>query len=105
MGFKCQKQNQLNPPQQDSPIPSLPCEQTPQQPTPGPSSTQWSEDLFRSKQPKVHLISTFDSSELTLPPFVEPSQTNEPPIPGSSPSSKPHEDLLTRDPEPEVAMT
>ncbi|MBW0551921.1 hypothetical protein O181_091636, partial [Austropuccinia psidii MF-1] len=40
------EQNQLNPPLQDSPIPSLPCEKTPWQPTPGLSGTQWFEDLF-----------------------------------------------------------
>ncbi|MBW0492046.1 hypothetical protein O181_031761 [Austropuccinia psidii MF-1] len=73
LGFKCQKQNQPNPLKQDSPIPTLPREQTPQQLTPGPSGTQLLEDLFRSKKPKFYLISTFDSSELTLPPFVEPS--------------------------------
>ncbi|MBW0566072.1 hypothetical protein O181_105787 [Austropuccinia psidii MF-1] len=57
MGFKCQsrfyfsshnntdffplliEQNPPHPPQQDSPIPSLPREHTPQQPTPGPSGT------------------------------------------------------------------
>ncbi|MBW0487170.1 hypothetical protein O181_026885 [Austropuccinia psidii MF-1] len=60
------------PPQQDSPVPCMPCEQTLQQPTPGPSGTQWLEDLSR-----------------------EPSQHNEPPIPGPSPSSKPPEDDLT----------
>ncbi|MBW0571383.1 hypothetical protein O181_111098, partial [Austropuccinia psidii MF-1] len=76
MGFKCQKQNPLNPPQQDSPILSLPHKQTPRQPTPGPSGTQWSEELFR-----------------------------EPPIPGPSPSSQPPEDDTTREPEPEVAPT
>ncbi|MBW0533363.1 hypothetical protein O181_073078 [Austropuccinia psidii MF-1] len=75
------KQKQPNPPQQDSPVPSLPRKQTPWQPTPGPSGTQWSEDFFR-----------------------EPSQTNEPPIPGPSPSSKPHEDVPTCEPEPEVAL-
>ncbi|MBW0519887.1 hypothetical protein O181_059602 [Austropuccinia psidii MF-1] len=64
----CIEQNQPNPLQQDSPVPSLPCKQTLQQPTPGPSGTQWSEDLFCGKQPKFHLISTFNSSELTLPP-------------------------------------
>ncbi|MBW0514776.1 hypothetical protein O181_054491 [Austropuccinia psidii MF-1] len=101
----CIEQNQLNLPQQDSPVSSLPRKQTLRQPTPGPSGTQWSEDLFRSKKPKFHLISIFDSSELTLPPFVEPSQTNEPPIPGPIPSSKPHEDVLTCDPEHEVAPT
>ncbi|MBW0473307.1 hypothetical protein O181_013022 [Austropuccinia psidii MF-1] len=37
----------------------MPREQTPWEPTPGPSGTQWSEDLSR-----------------------EPSQHNEPPIPG-----------------------
>ncbi|MBW0566542.1 hypothetical protein O181_106257 [Austropuccinia psidii MF-1] len=106
MGFKCQskssfsslshfssrnntdffplliEQNPLNPPQQDSPIPSLPCKQTPQQPTPGPSSTGWSEELFR-----------------------KPSQTKEPPISGPSPSSQPPEDNTTCEPEPEVAPT
>ncbi|MBW0512308.1 hypothetical protein O181_052023 [Austropuccinia psidii MF-1] len=99
------KPNQPNPPQQDSTIPSWPCKQTPRQPTPGLSGTQWLEDLFHGKQPEFHLVSTFDSSELTVPPFVEPSQTDEPPIPGPSPSSKPHEDILTHEPEPEVAPT
>ncbi|MBW0555873.1 hypothetical protein O181_095588, partial [Austropuccinia psidii MF-1] len=47
MGFKCQKQNPPNPPQQDSHVPSFPCKQAPQQPTPGLSGTQWSEELFR----------------------------------------------------------
>ncbi|MBW0557630.1 hypothetical protein O181_097345 [Austropuccinia psidii MF-1] len=97
--------NQLNPLQQDSPFLSLPHKQTPRQPTPGPSGTPWSEDLFRCKQPKFHLISTLDSSVLTVPPFVEPSQTEEPPIPGPSPYSKPHEDILTCEPEPEVIPT
>ncbi|MBW0559539.1 hypothetical protein O181_099254, partial [Austropuccinia psidii MF-1] len=63
-------------------IPSLPRKQTPWQPTPGPSGTQWLEDLC-----------------------CEPSQTDEPPIPGPSPSSEPHEDILTCEPEPEVAPT
>ncbi|MBW0460942.1 hypothetical protein O181_000657 [Austropuccinia psidii MF-1] len=35
----------------------------------------------------------------------EPSQHNEPPIPGPDPSSKPPEDVLTCEPEPEVAPT
>ncbi|MBW0532865.1 hypothetical protein O181_072580 [Austropuccinia psidii MF-1] len=61
MGFKHQKQNPLNPPQQDSPVPSFPCKQTPRKPTPGPSDTRWLEELFR-----------------------EPSPTEEPPIPGPS---------------------
>ncbi|MBW0466767.1 hypothetical protein O181_006482, partial [Austropuccinia psidii MF-1] len=82
MGFKCQKQNPPNPPRQDSPVPSLPREQTPRQPTPGPSGTRWSEELFR-----------------------EPSRTKEPPIPGPSPSSQQPEDDTTREPEPEVAPT
>ncbi|MBW0519275.1 hypothetical protein O181_058990 [Austropuccinia psidii MF-1] len=38
-------------------------------------------------------------NELTLPPFVEPSQHNEPPIPGLSPSSEPHEA------EPKLSLT
>ncbi|MBW0532523.1 hypothetical protein O181_072238 [Austropuccinia psidii MF-1] len=105
MGFKRQKQNQPNPLQQDSPIPSLPCKQTQWHLTPGPSGTQWSEDLFHGNQPKFDLISTFDSSEITVPPFVEPSQTNEPPIPGPSPSSEPHKEIWTHEPEPEGALT
>ncbi|MBW0511594.1 hypothetical protein O181_051309 [Austropuccinia psidii MF-1] len=67
--------------------------------------TQWSEDLFPGKLPKFHLISTFDSSELTVPTFVEPSRADEPPIPGLSPSFKPHEDVPTPKPKPEVALT
>ncbi|MBW0547861.1 hypothetical protein O181_087576, partial [Austropuccinia psidii MF-1] len=82
MGFKRQKKNPPNPPQQDSPIQCIPREQTPRQPTPGPSGTQWSKDLFR-----------------------EPSQHNEPPIPALSPSSEPPEDIATCEPEPEVAPT
>ncbi|MBW0587426.1 hypothetical protein O181_127141 [Austropuccinia psidii MF-1] len=89
----------------ESPVSSLSREQTPQKPTPGTSGTQWSEDLFSGKQPKLHLISTLESSELTVPPFVEPPQTDEPPIPGLSPSSEAHEDVLTHEPEPEVAPT
>ncbi|MBW0503254.1 hypothetical protein O181_042969 [Austropuccinia psidii MF-1] len=89
----------------ESPIPSLPRNQTPLKPNPGPSGTKWSEDIFHGKQPKFHLISTFDSSELTIPPFVEPAQTEEPHIPGLSPYSKPHEDILTCEPGPEVVPT
>ncbi|MBW0551999.1 hypothetical protein O181_091714, partial [Austropuccinia psidii MF-1] len=62
--------------------PNLPREQTPRQPTPSASGTQWLEELFR-----------------------EPSQTKEPPPSGPSPSSQPHEDDTTREPEPEVAPT
>ncbi|MBW0511808.1 hypothetical protein O181_051523 [Austropuccinia psidii MF-1] len=54
--------------------------------TPGPSGTQWSEDLL-----------------------CKPSQHDEPPIPGPSQSSKSqvpsHEDTLPCEPEPEVALT
>ncbi|MBW0487094.1 hypothetical protein O181_026809 [Austropuccinia psidii MF-1] len=104
MGFKCQsnisfsslihfssrnhtdfsplriEQNPPNPPQQDSPVPCMRRKKTLRQPTPGPSGTPWLEDLFH-----------------------EPSQHNQPPIPGPSQPSKPHEDTFTREPEPEVA--
>ncbi|MBW0547459.1 hypothetical protein O181_087174 [Austropuccinia psidii MF-1] len=60
----------------------MPCEQTLQQPTPSPSGTRWSEDV--SHKPSLH---------------------NEPPIPGPSQPSKPHEDASTHEPEPEVALT
>ncbi|MBW0537802.1 hypothetical protein O181_077517 [Austropuccinia psidii MF-1] len=76
------EQNPPNPPRQDSPIPHMPCKQTLRQPTPGPSGTQWLEDLSR-----------------------EPSQHHEPPLPGPSPSSEPPENVPTREPEPEVART
>ncbi|MBW0490147.1 hypothetical protein O181_029862 [Austropuccinia psidii MF-1] len=42
---------------------------------------------------------------MTLPPFVQPSQHDEPPVPGPSPSSEPPEDVPTLEPEPEVAPT
>ncbi|MBW0509250.1 hypothetical protein O181_048965 [Austropuccinia psidii MF-1] len=74
------QQNSPNPPRQESPFPRMPCEQTRRQPTAGLSGTQWLEDLSR-----------------------EPSQHNEPPIPGPSPSSEPPEDVPTCEPEPEVA--
>ncbi|MBW0553459.1 hypothetical protein O181_093174 [Austropuccinia psidii MF-1] len=60
----------------NSPVPSLPWVQTLRQPTAGPSGTQWSEELLRK-----------------------------PPMPGPSPSSQPPEDVLTHEPEPEVAPT
>ncbi|MBW0525005.1 hypothetical protein O181_064720 [Austropuccinia psidii MF-1] len=59
----------------------MPHEQTLQQPTPGPGGTQWLEDFS-----------------------CEPSQHNDPPIPGLSPSSEPPEDIPTCEPEPEVAL-
>ncbi|MBW0525178.1 hypothetical protein O181_064893 [Austropuccinia psidii MF-1] len=75
MGFKRQKQNPLNPPDKTQPFNV--CLQA------NPVATHsWSEDLFR-----------------------EPSQHNEPPIPGLSPSSKPPEDVATCEAEPEVAPT
>ncbi|MBW0512848.1 hypothetical protein O181_052563 [Austropuccinia psidii MF-1] len=95
------EQNPPNPPRQDSPVSHMPCKQTPRIPTPGPSGTQWLEDLFCSKKPPF----PFSSSELNLPPFVQPSQHHEPPIPGASQPSKPHEDALTHESEPEVAPT
>ncbi|MBW0558680.1 hypothetical protein O181_098395 [Austropuccinia psidii MF-1] len=79
-GIQMPKTKPTKSPQQDSPIPRMPCEQTPRQPTPGLSATRWLEDLSR-----------------------EPSQHNEPPIPGPSPPSKPPEDVPTCEPEPEVA--
>ncbi|MBW0510240.1 hypothetical protein O181_049955 [Austropuccinia psidii MF-1] len=60
----------------------MPCEQTLQQPTPGPSGIRWLEDLF-----------------------CQPSQHDWPPITGPSPSSEPPEDVPTHEPEPEVAPT
>ncbi|MBW0514864.1 hypothetical protein O181_054579 [Austropuccinia psidii MF-1] len=103
------EQNPPNPPQHYSPVPCIPCKQALRQSTPGLSGTQWSEDLFCNKQKAIpFLILAFDSSELTVPPFVEPSQYDEPPISGLSQSSKSqvpsHEDAVTCDPEPEVDL-
>ncbi|MBW0478130.1 hypothetical protein O181_017845 [Austropuccinia psidii MF-1] len=128
MGFKCQskfflsslthfssrnhteysslpiEKNPPDPSLQDTPVPCMPCEQTLQKPTPGPSGTQWLGDLFCCKKQAIpFLIRTFDSIELTLPPFLEPSQYNEPLIPGLSPSSESHGELSAHEPEPKVA--
>ncbi|MBW0479294.1 hypothetical protein O181_019009 [Austropuccinia psidii MF-1] len=65
MGFKHQKQNPPNPTQQDSPIPCMPRKKTPLQP------------LQAQVAPN------------------EPSQHIEPPIPGPSQPSEPHEDTST----------
>ncbi|MBW0483126.1 hypothetical protein O181_022841 [Austropuccinia psidii MF-1] len=54
------------------PTPSLPCKKALGQPAPGPSGTQWSENLFH-----------------------EHSQHDEPPMQGLSQSSEPHEDVTT----------
>ncbi|MBW0588036.1 hypothetical protein O181_127751, partial [Austropuccinia psidii MF-1] len=45
-GIQSPKTKHTESPRQDSPIPSLPCKQTLRQRTPGPSGTQWSEELF-----------------------------------------------------------
>ncbi|MBW0527391.1 hypothetical protein O181_067106 [Austropuccinia psidii MF-1] len=88
MGFKHQKQNPPNTLQKDSPVPCMCRKKTLRQLTACPSGTQ---------------------CEMTLPPFIEPSQHNEPPIPGPSHSSESqlpsHEDASTCGPEPEVAPT
>ncbi|MBW0501496.1 hypothetical protein O181_041211 [Austropuccinia psidii MF-1] len=58
-----------------------------------------------SKSPATRLLRSF---ELALPPSVEPSQYNETPISGTSQSSKSqvqsHEDTMTHEPEPEMAL-
>ncbi|MBW0477208.1 hypothetical protein O181_016923 [Austropuccinia psidii MF-1] len=90
----------------------MPEEKSLWQPTPGPSGTQWSEDLFHSKQQAFPFpILALEVNELNLPPFVEPSQHNEPPV------CTPTQPILglsevpqtgnnsTHDPEPEVALT
>ncbi|MBW0564294.1 hypothetical protein O181_104009 [Austropuccinia psidii MF-1] len=79
MGFKCQKQNPPNPPQQDSPVPCMPASKLCSNPLQAKVATN------------------------------EPSRHNEPPIPGLSKASDSqlpsHENNLTREPEPEVAST
>ncbi|MBW0493802.1 hypothetical protein O181_033517 [Austropuccinia psidii MF-1] len=56
MGFKCQEQNPPNPLKQDSPVPCMPHEQSPQQPTPGPGPSQHNEPPIPgpSKASKPH---------------------------------------------------
>ncbi|MBW0486251.1 hypothetical protein O181_025966 [Austropuccinia psidii MF-1] len=79
------EQNTPDPPQQDSPVPHMPYKKTQRQTTPGPSGTQWSVDLFCSKQKaNPYPFLTFYVIELTLPPFLEPSQNDETPIPDPS---------------------
>ncbi|MBW0529809.1 hypothetical protein O181_069524 [Austropuccinia psidii MF-1] len=68
-------------PQQDTPVPHMPCKQMPWQPTPGLSGTQWLEDLFR-----------------------EPFQHTEAPIQSSKSQVLSHEDISTREPEPELVL-
>ncbi|MBW0509543.1 hypothetical protein O181_049258 [Austropuccinia psidii MF-1] len=72
----CIGKNQPNPPQQDSPVPSLPHEQTSQQLTPGPSGTQWSEDLFGSPSSEPHEHIPTHEPE----PEVAPTQSMEEPV-------------------------
>ncbi|MBW0579612.1 hypothetical protein O181_119327 [Austropuccinia psidii MF-1] len=74
----------------------MPCEKTPQKPTPGLSGTQWSKGLFC--EPSQH-------DEPPIPGLSPSSQHDEPPIPGLSLSSQPPEDIATCEPEPEVAPT
>ncbi|MBW0593655.1 hypothetical protein O181_133370, partial [Austropuccinia psidii MF-1] len=69
--FTPRPERKPNPRQQDTPVPHLPLKQNLWKPTPGPSGTQWLEDLFR-----------------------KPYQYNEPPIPGQSPSSEPHQEFF-----------
>ncbi|MBW0569006.1 hypothetical protein O181_108721 [Austropuccinia psidii MF-1] len=78
-GIQTQNQNPPNPLQQDSPVGDMPWEQSLLQATPGLSGSQWLEELF----PK-------------------PSQHDEPPIPGPSQPSEPHEYPLTGEPELEL---
>ncbi|MBW0573758.1 hypothetical protein O181_113473 [Austropuccinia psidii MF-1] len=85
-GIQTPKTKPPESPPQDSPVPSLPCKQTPRQPTPGPSGTQWSEELFRGKQPK-----TLPNQRAT---YSWPKSIPQPP-----------EDNMTREAEPEVAPT
>ncbi|MBW0569034.1 hypothetical protein O181_108749, partial [Austropuccinia psidii MF-1] len=81
-GIQKSKTKPTKSPRQDTPVPHMPRKQAPRQPTSGPGGMQWSEDLS-----------------------CKPSQHNEPPILGLSPSSEPPEDIPTCEPEPEVALT
>ncbi|MBW0496764.1 hypothetical protein O181_036479 [Austropuccinia psidii MF-1] len=81
----------------------MPCKQAPQQ-----GGTQWLQELLHGKEKALPLpILTFKVSELTFPPFVDPSQHNEPPIPGSSQAQDSqvlsNDNNFTCEPEPEVA--
>ncbi|MBW0501176.1 hypothetical protein O181_040891 [Austropuccinia psidii MF-1] len=71
---------------------------------------EWKPGPQTGRQEQFPMISPVPSS-INLPtppprpPSNEPSQHNEPPIPGPSPSSKPPEDIPTCGPEHEVAPT
>ncbi|MBW0554325.1 hypothetical protein O181_094040 [Austropuccinia psidii MF-1] len=58
-----------------------------------------------TKSPPTRLTCSMYASRANPVATNEPSQHNEPPIPGPSPSSEPPEDVLTCEPEPEVAPT
>ncbi|MBW0493208.1 hypothetical protein O181_032923 [Austropuccinia psidii MF-1] len=77
MGFKRQKQNPMNPSQQDSPIPCMPHKQTPQPPTPGLSGTQWLEDLSGTRHATPRSVIIIDNMPIGSPPspHVTPPST------------------------------
>ncbi|MBW0480424.1 hypothetical protein O181_020139 [Austropuccinia psidii MF-1] len=109
-GLQTPKTKPTESPQPDTPVPHMPRKQTPRQSTPSQSGTRLLEDLFSGKQQAIpFIIPTPESSELNLPPFVEPFQHNERTIPGPSHFSKPQvpsqEDAFTCEPEPEEAPT
>ncbi|MBW0561716.1 hypothetical protein O181_101431 [Austropuccinia psidii MF-1] len=89
-GIQIPKTKPRNPPQQDSPVPSLPHKQLPWQPTPGPSGTQWSEELFHAHLTTPRsIIITYDMpvvSPLPRDPFQCPKNPNASSPPVQSPS-------------------
>ncbi|MBW0478981.1 hypothetical protein O181_018696 [Austropuccinia psidii MF-1] len=76
------EQKPQNLPQQETPVPCMPCNQTPWQPTSGPSGTQWPENLLR-----------------------EPPQHNGPPIQSSESQVTSLEEISACEPEPETDPT
>ncbi|MBW0546353.1 hypothetical protein O181_086068 [Austropuccinia psidii MF-1] len=69
--------------------------------SPVPSSIDFFTPSWATIQWSLHSLT--GENELTLPTILEPSQPNEPPIPGTSQPSEPHEDASTCQPEPQVA--
>ncbi|MBW0483099.1 hypothetical protein O181_022814 [Austropuccinia psidii MF-1] len=75
---------------------------------------QWLEDI-KAWAYRHHVLSPMglkrqkqnppNTPQQDSPVPLEPSQYDEPPIPGPSKASEPHEDPLTHEPEPEVAPT
>ncbi|MBW0537899.1 hypothetical protein O181_077614 [Austropuccinia psidii MF-1] len=91
------EQNLLNPPQQDSPVPCVPFQQTLQQPTPGVIGTQLLEYFFRTCTTTPCSVIIINDTPVGSPSPDSPSLTP-PPSPRVTPPSAP-KNLSTSSPQ------